>query len=33
LAWATRAARSRLLKIAVDNVRSFLRGQAQNVVN
>jgi glycerate dehydrogenase len=33
LAWATRAARSRLMKIAVDNVRIFLRGNAQNVVN
>jgi glycerate dehydrogenase len=33
LAWATRAARSRLMKIAVENVRSFLRGQPQNVVN
>jgi glycerate dehydrogenase len=33
LAWATRAARSRLMQIAVENVRSFLRGQAQNVVN
>jgi glycerate dehydrogenase len=33
LAWATRAARSRLMKIAVENVRSFLHGQAQNVVN
>jgi glycerate dehydrogenase len=32
-AWATRAARSRLMKIAVDNVRSFLAGRAQNVVN
>ena len=33
LAWGTRAARSRLLKIAVENVRAFLRGQPQNVVN
>ena len=33
LAWATRAARSRLMKIAVENVRSFLDGKAQNVVN
>jgi glycerate dehydrogenase len=32
LAWATRAARSRLMKIAVDNVRAFLRGKPQNVV-
>ena len=33
LAWATRAARSRLMAIAVENVRSFLRGKPQNVVN
>lgn len=33
LAWATRAARSRLMKIAVENVRSFLQGKPQNVVN
>jgi len=33
LAWATRAARSRLMKIAVENVRSFLDGKAQNVVS
>jgi glycerate dehydrogenase len=33
LAWATRAARSRLMKIAVENVRAFLRGQPQNEVN
>jgi glycerate dehydrogenase len=33
LAWATRAARSRLMSIAVENVRSFLHGKAQNVVN
>jgi glycerate dehydrogenase len=33
LAWATRAARSRLMKIAVENVRAFLRGKPQNVVN
>jgi glycerate dehydrogenase len=32
-AWATRAARSRLMKIAVENVRAFLDGKAQNVVN
>ena len=32
-AWATRAARMRLLKIAVENVRSFLAGKPQNVVN
>jgi glycerate dehydrogenase len=33
LAWATRAARSRLMQIAVENVRSFLQGKPQNVVN
>lgn len=33
LAWATRAARSRLMTIAVENVRAFLQGEAQNVVN
>ncbi len=33
MAWATRAARSRLMKVAVENVRAFLQGQPQNVVN
>ncbi len=33
IAWATIAARKRLLKIAVDNVASFLDGKSQNVVN
>jgi glycerate dehydrogenase len=33
LAWATRAARSRLMTIAVENVRAFLQGKTQNVVN
>jgi glycerate dehydrogenase len=33
LAWAARAARSRLMKIAVENVRAFLQGKPQNVVN
>jgi glycerate dehydrogenase len=33
IAWATRAARARLLKTAVDNVRAFLEGQPRNVVN
>jgi glycerate dehydrogenase len=33
LAWATRAARARLMKIAVENVRSFLQGKPQNVVS
>jgi glycerate dehydrogenase len=32
-AWATRAARARLLAIAVENVRSFLAGKPRNVVN
>ncbi len=32
LAWGTRAARERLLEIAVDNVRAFLAGHPQNVV-
>ena len=32
-AWATRAARSRLMHIAVENVRAFLAGKPQNVVN
>ncbi len=33
IAWATRAARSRLLNIAVDNVAAFLDGRAKNVIN
>jgi glycerate dehydrogenase len=33
LAWATRAARSRLMTIAVENIRAFLRGRPQNVVD
>jgi len=32
LAWATRAARARLMKIAVENVRAFLSGHPKNVV-
>lgn len=32
-AWGTRAARSRLMDIAVENVRAFLNGTPQNVVN
>jgi glycerate dehydrogenase len=32
IAWATRAARERLLRIAIDNVRAFLAGAPQNVV-
>ena len=33
IAWATGAARSRLLQIAVANVRAFLNGRLQNAVN
>ncbi len=33
IGWATRAARQRLLYTAVDNVRAFLAGKPQNVVN
>jgi glycerate dehydrogenase len=33
LAWATTAARRRLMHVAVENVRAFLAGQPQNVVN
>jgi glycerate dehydrogenase len=33
LAWATRAARSRLMSMAVKNIRAFLSGKPQNVVN
>lgn len=33
LAWATRAARARLLQIATTNLRAFLAGDPQNVVN
>jgi glycerate dehydrogenase len=32
-AWATRAARERLMKTVVENVRGFLAGRPQNVVN
>lgn len=32
-AWATRAARARLMKIAAANLRAFLDGKPQNVVN
>ena len=32
-AWATKAARSRLMRIAVSNLRSFLAGRPENVVN
>ena len=33
LAWATRAARTRLMAVAVDNVRAFLNGTPQNIVS
>lgn len=33
IAWATLAARKRLLNVAVDNVRAYLAGKPQNVVN
>lgn len=33
LAWASTAARRRLLQIAADNIRTFLAGSPQNVVN
>lgn len=33
IAWATRAARERLMRVAVENVRAFIAGNAQNVVS
>ncbi len=33
IAWATRAARSRLMNTAVENLEAFLNGKQQNVVN
>ena len=33
IAWATREARSRLIDVAIDNVRAFCQGKPQNVVN
>ena len=33
IAWATHEARSRLITIATDNLRAFINGQPQNVVN
>jgi glycerate dehydrogenase len=33
IAWATREARARLLQVAAENVRAWLRGSPQNVVN
>jgi glycerate dehydrogenase len=32
-AWATRAARARLMSVAVSNVKAFLEGKPQNVVS
>lgn len=33
IAWATRAARIRLLRVSADNIRAWMDGKAQNVVN
>ena len=33
IAWASRAARERLMRIAIENVKAFLGGKPQNVVN
>jgi len=33
ISWATKEARSRLMDLAVDNVKTFLAGKPQNVVN
>jgi glycerate dehydrogenase len=33
LAWATKAARSRLMQTAIENVRAFLNGKPQNIVD
>jgi glycerate dehydrogenase len=33
IAWATHAARSRLMNVVVQNVRAFIEGTPQNVVN
>jgi len=33
LAWATRAARARLMNVAIENVRAFLSGRPQNLVS
>ena len=33
ISWASKAARGRLLKTAVENIKVFLRGESQNVVN
>ncbi len=33
IAWATRDARERLIRIAVDNLKAFLRNEKVNVIN
>jgi glycerate dehydrogenase len=33
IAWATKAARIRLMKVVVENIKAFLNGKSQNVVN
>ncbi len=33
LSWATGAARKRLMKVAVQNIKSFIEGQPENIVN
>jgi glycerate dehydrogenase len=33
IAWATREARQRLMRITAENVKAFLEGKPQNVVN
>jgi len=33
IAWATKSARARLLNVVVENVRAFLNGKPQNVIN
>ena len=33
IAWASEAARERLMRIAVDNVKAFIEGKPMNVVN
>ena len=33
LAWATKAARARLLRVTIENIRAFLAGKPQNVVS
>jgi glycerate dehydrogenase len=33
IAWATQEARMRLVQVATDNVRSFIDGKPQNIIN